>query len=493
MRAILIGGEMMSNQIVRLAGAGLTVLALAACQSGPMPNPDRPDNQVESWNMRAVGFHNLQARSAYQPTIVEQNGRWIAYIGLHGGQRMNPMNGQLENNGTAIVDVTDPREPKFLVHIPGERGEGEAGGGQMTRICSGKQLPKGDPSKFYMLRVFGDQAHEMWDVSVPEKPVRMSVIVGNLRSTHKSWWECDTGIAYLVAGPKDWRVRRMTKVYDLSDPAKPVFIRDYGLDGQQPGSTGQPPFELHGMISAGPQKNRVYMGHGNNKFGILQIVDREKLLNGPKEVTRDNLNYPQVSRLEFPTNSGAHTVLPLLDMEIEHFKKSQNSKRDFIVAVNESINDECREANQQVWFIDISQETKPFGVANWTVKEASGKFCDRGERFGAHASQENMTPIFHKKVLFVTWFSAGLRALDVRNPYEPKEIAYYIPAITADTKADPTCLRRRNAATCKISIQTNNVEVDDRGYIYIVDRADTGLHILDLTGSARDLASYPAK
>jgi hypothetical protein len=86
-----------------------------------------------------------------------------------------------------------------------------------------------------------------------------------------------------------------------------------------------------------------------------------------------------------------------------------------------------------------------------------------------------------------------LRALDVRNPYEPKEIAYYIPAITADTKADPTCLRRRNAATCKISIQTNNVEVDDRGYIYIVDRADTGLHILDLTGSARELASYPAK
>ena len=142
---------MMLKRFVRLTGAGLTVLALAACQSGPMPNPDRPDNQAESWNMRLVGHHNLQARSAYQPTIVEQNGRWIAYVGLHGGTRMNPQTNQLENNGTAILDVTDPREPKFLVHIPGERGEGEAGGGQMTRICSGKQLPKGDPSKFYML------------------------------------------------------------------------------------------------------------------------------------------------------------------------------------------------------------------------------------------------------------------------------------------------------------------------------------------------------
>ena len=32
--------------------------------------------------------------------------------------------------------------------------------------------------------------------------------------------------------------------------------------------------------------------------------------------------------------------------------------------------------------------------------------------------------------------------------------------------------------------QTNNVEVDDRGYIYIVDRANT-MHILELTGAAR--------
>ncbi len=33
----------------------------------------------------------------------------------------------------------------------------------------------------------------------------------------------------------------------------------------------------------------------------------------------------------------------------------------------------------------------------------------------------------------------------------------------------------------------SNVEVDDRGYIYIADRSDTGLHILELTGRAREL------
>jgi hypothetical protein len=41
-----------------------------------------------------------------------------------------------------------------------------------------------------------------------------------------------------------------------------------------------------------------------------------------------------------------------------------------------------------------------------------------------------------------------------------------------------------------VAIQTNNVDVDDRGYIYIADRANTGLHILELTGAARRAANF---
>ena len=45
----------------------------------------------------------------------------------------------------------------------------------------------------------------------------------------------------------------MTEVFDLSDPAHPVKIRDFGLVGQEPGSTGTVPTDLHGMISTGPR------------------------------------------------------------------------------------------------------------------------------------------------------------------------------------------------------------------------------------------------
>jgi hypothetical protein len=48
------------------------------------------------------------------------------------------------------------------------------------------------------------------------------------------------------------------------------------------------------------------------------------------------------------------------------------------------------------------------------------------------------------------------------------------------------------AASEKRAIQTNNVEVDERGYIYIVDRANTGMHILELTGPARGIADWKA-
>jgi hypothetical protein len=46
------------------------------------------------------------------------------------------------------------------------------------------------------------------------------------------------------------------------------------------------------MISLGVQANRAYFGYGTNKGGAMQIVDRQKLLNGPKEPTPENLRYP---------------------------------------------------------------------------------------------------------------------------------------------------------------------------------------------------------
>src|SRR5258706_1107255 len=103
-------------------------------------------SKAEARNMRLVGYSDLQARTAYQPTIQKQGKRWIAYVGHHGDKKINPLNGKLEDNGTSIIDVTDPRQPKYLAHIPGEEGKAEQGGAQMVRVCAGADLPRADKS-----------------------------------------------------------------------------------------------------------------------------------------------------------------------------------------------------------------------------------------------------------------------------------------------------------------------------------------------------------
>ncbi len=448
------------------------------------------DNKAEKRNMELVGYNDLQGRSAYQPLIHKQGGRWIAYVGHHGDRILNALTGKEEDNGTSILDVTDTKAPKYLAHIPGQPGKAEAGGAQMVRVCDGAELPKADKSKVYLLRTFGNQAHQIWNVTDPAKPALLTTVSSNLKDTHKSWWECDSGIAYLVSGVEGWRVRRMTQVYDLSDPEKPVFIRDFGLPGQQPGATGTPPADLHGPISTGPKGNRIYFGYGTNKDGVLQIVDREKLLNGPKEPTSENLLYPQVGRLDLQSHNGAHTTLPLLGIPLPEFAKdARGAVGDFVMIVNEQIVNECRETRQHVWFVDVTAESKPFNVSSFNVPEAGGGFCSRGGRFGAHSPNENQPRMYAKRLVFVAWFNAGVRAIDIRDPYNPKEAGYYIPAKTG--KTDKRCVKLPDGKErCKIAIQTNNLEVDDRGYIYIVDRANTGMHILQLTGEARKIANF---
>ena len=400
---------------------------------------------------------------------------------------VNPLTGKAEPNGTSIVDVTDPAHPKYLKHIPGQEGKYEAGGAQMVRVCDGKSLPKGDPNAVYMLRAVGSEGHEIWNVADPANPVLVTKLGQGLKDTHKNFWECDTGIAYLVSGVPEWRTRRMTEVYDLSDPAHPQKIRDFGLPGQEPGSTGAVPTELHGPISLGPEGNRVYFGYGTDKGGFLQIVDRNKLLNGPKEPTAENLRYPEVARMPMSAFNGAHTVFPMKGMPIAEFAKDKDGQvRDIVMIVDEAILNECTEPRQMVWFADVTTETRPMMISSWTVPEASGNFCDRGGRFGSHSSNESMAPVFYKKMAFIAFFNAGVRALDIRDPYHPKEVGYFIPSIT--DKTDKRCVPVDGKDRCKVAIQTNNVETDDRGYIYIVDRANTGMHILEMTGPARAIA-----
>jgi hypothetical protein len=81
--------------LIRVIGACWVLALLLAAL------PTAAQNAPEAKDMALVGYSDLQARSAYQPVIHDQFGRWIAYIGHHGGtdavpNPKNPLTGAEE-------------------------------------------------------------------------------------------------------------------------------------------------------------------------------------------------------------------------------------------------------------------------------------------------------------------------------------------------------------------------------------------------------------
>ena len=210
--------------------------------------------------------------------------------------------------------------------------------------------------------------------------------------------------------------RQPSQDLDLSDPAKPVYIRDFGMVGTQPGATGSEGGEgIHGPISAGPQKNRVYIAYGTGNEGMIAIVDRKKLLTefkNPLRPTPEELLAPQIGYLHMSPDQGAHTTFPIFDVPIPGFQGHQALReRDLLLVVSEAARaDNCgqnypssqltqgRPAPHLAFLLDISHEPTPWPLSTFRVQETQGDYCGRGGRFGAHSSAESFYAPYYGKI-----------------------------------------------------------------------------------------------
>ncbi len=141
---------------------------------------------AEGPRVRLLGHCDLQGRDALQ-IVLKGN---FAYIGHHRGEELNPLTGKIESNGTTIVDVSDPAQPKIVKHIPGYAGA-ESRAVQVVEKFYGE--------KDYLLRnqeSSGFTGFEAWEITDRSNPKRISTI-GPLMAAHKSWWDPKTGFAYL--------------------------------------------------------------------------------------------------------------------------------------------------------------------------------------------------------------------------------------------------------------------------------------------------------
>jgi hypothetical protein len=502
------------------------LFALTLCSSAAIADISQSGEQK---NMRRVGHSDLQGRPAYQPnTIVYPDGRVIAFVGTHNGSKPNPLKGGVvEQNGTVIIDVTDPSKPIEKFHIPVPIAGGQA---QMARMCLGSELPNGIPGQVYLMRnIQGSSAsgYEVWNVTNVTNPT-LAGAIRNLRTTHKPWWECKTGIAYMPGSPDTpygfplWRQSQSMVIADWKDPAAPIYLRTFGLPGGQPSGTGAVPPSLHGPIStfehpnaggrlarAGARSdtigNRVYAAWGVGDDGVMQVLDRSKLLPPPygtytgdrNNPSNDELNFAQTSILFMSPDQGGHTTMPVFGIAPPGYQDFTEFKtRDIVLMTSEATSNLCKEPPHWGSIVDVTVENSknappstrveqnpwqgPMMLSSMSVdpklgeKYPRGNYCKRGARFGSHAVEENFYNPYYGKLTFMSYFTGGVRAWDIREPQAPVEVGFYVPEANANTTAD--------------GYMTNNVEVDNRGFVYIVDRNGAGLDILRVTGKARRIA-----
>jgi hypothetical protein len=174
----------------------------------------------------------------------------------------------------------------------------------------------------------------------------------------------------------------------------------------------------------------------------------------------------QVGRLDWEPTAHAHTCLPL-------------PGRSLVVIADEQARDgpgppsptgptrfvrkhRLEPEPHFIRVVDVSDRTAPRTVG--ICPEPVGDFAERPLRFGPHNLHENRPGSYRSaRLVFSTYFNAGVRVYDIAEPEHPVEVAHWLPEAPAGQP----------------SPQTNDLFVEAGGRIWVTDRLTGGLYLLE--------------
>jgi hypothetical protein len=201
-------------------------------------------------------------------------------------------------------------------------------------------------------------------------------------------------------------------------------------------------FRMHNTNVYPDRPDRAYLGCLDGGVAILDIADKSN----PKLISNWNPHPP------FP--GFCHTALPLFE-------------RDLLIVSDECVRDNGGDWPKLTWVVDARNETNLVPISTFPMPPVED-FGSRGGRYGSHNLHENRPgPAFRSDtIIFATFFNGGVRAYDTSNPFQPKEIAHFVPEGPEGARAG--------------TIQINDVYVDENAIVYIIDRESGGLYILEV-------------
>jgi hypothetical protein len=262
----------------------------------------------------------------------------------------------------------------------------------------------------------------------------------------------DANYAYISTEMPGY-VGNILVVYDLRSPSRPEEVSRWWLPGQHTAGGEKPTWSgrqhrLHHALRIG---DRLWAGCWHGGVRVIDASDIRK----PRTIGEYNYHPP------FPEPS--HTFMGLT---------KPVGGRQIAVAIDEE--DHAHSAEEMarrrgrphgcLWVFDVSELPKIQPLAIYEVSELDSPWSRAAPgRFGAHQFQEHMKG--GDTLIYCAWFAGGLRIVDIADPTAPQEVGYYIP----------------QPAAGKVAPQSNDVDVDEKGLIYLVDRY-SGFDILEFNG-----------
>jgi hypothetical protein len=433
-------------------------------------------------------------------TALARNVRRLGHLDLAGAGQVTVAGshafvGHIPNQdqlGTSILDISDPRRPRVVATITLDDPESHSHKARvagdilivnhernMSRIGRrAEQLPAARRSLTERLgrepkgaeiaaamnvteedlraleeferRGYENGGFKIYDVSNPAQPKLIHYQKTGGIGVHR--FDMDERYAYISTEMPGY-VGNILVIYDLADPSRPREVSRWSMPGQHVGRGETPAWSgrrhrLHHALRFGDE---MWASCWHGGFWIVDIADIAR----PKSA--GSCNYHPL----FPEPT--HTVMPMPDRVGGRRIALAIDEEDQALSADEAQARRGR-AHACVLTFDVSDLSAIKPLAQFQVSELDSPFSRTpGARFGAHQFCERMTGT----IVHAVWFGGGLRVIDVADPISPREIGHFIPEPVAGRAAP----------------QSNDVTLDSRGLIYLVDR-HVGFDVLEFEGRA---------
>ncbi|WP_431282787.1 LVIVD repeat-containing protein [Humitalea sp. 24SJ18S-53] len=383
-------------------------------------------HEQESKNFRLLG-HDPSAGFGGGSLVEVRRGH--AYVGSTGWDG---------HEGFTVHDVTDPRAPRKVwqfIAPPGIRMHKLRLVGDGLLYVNSERLP-GSTARAGLY---------VFDISRPAEPREVAFIDMPGSGPHRFGIDNARGLAFLPNDAEGWK-KRVIWTLDIRNPLKPEVISIWGLPWQRAegAALGNDPMPaetectLHGPpMIRGDRMFAAFWGGG------VAVIDCANL---------SDMKLAGHICWSPPFVGSTHTAWPIGD-------------RPYLVVTDEARGKQNYWDSQFMWILDIRDEKNPVPVSTWFPERE--RYFNRGGRFGAHNILENIPGDGPwANTVFITYFNAGLRAVDVSDVLRPKEVGCFVPAQAEGAR----------------TIQSNDIGADEHGRLYLIDRWGAGMHIVEYTG-----------